>query len=305
MNYSIHTFELSLYIESEGKRCKNKSEISKGIEVKEFDNKHGRLIRLKVNPSKLLKGDDSKLWKPNHKNVEKLIDKLRRHIAEFFDNEFELDYFDLTRIDFTVDFPIGSKKRVAAYIQILHNFGKVSGFKMKYNQHDYENDIDIDSSYDLIKSDGTGFTFYDKWKQCGLDQTEGILRAEVRLTKKKAIKKHTDETTVSEQIRDLSNRSKHIFLKIFSKVIFPGMYCTMKRASEIINRDVSKVKQQGRMLHLLKLTKKMSLNEAKAKMKDKNFDRVMRKFAEIGLSPVTIRKRYGISELKSLYDYFE
>ena len=143
MNYSIHTFELSLYLETEGKHSKHKSEISKGIGIKEFDNKHGKLIRLKINPSKILKGDDSKLWKPNDKNVEKLIKKLRQHITEYFDNEFDLDDFDLTRIDLTVDFPIGSKKRVAAYIQILHNYGKVSGFKMKYNQHDYENGIDI------------------------------------------------------------------------------------------------------------------------------------------------------------------
>jgi hypothetical protein len=153
-------------------------------------------------------GDDLKLWKPNSSNIEKLIQKLKKCIVDFFDSELSLNDFELTRCDFTVNIRTNSKKKVTMYIRIMHNTGKVSGFSLKYDEDDYSDRISIDGSFDLVSTNGVELTLYDKFDQCKRDEASGILRVEVRLVKKKAIRKYTDECHVEKQIADLAKKSE-------------------------------------------------------------------------------------------------
>ena len=75
MVYSIHTFELTGIFEQKKKYGRNASALGKGIKVMDYDYYDGA-IRLKVNPSKVLGGDDLELWKPTDKNISKLLSKL-------------------------------------------------------------------------------------------------------------------------------------------------------------------------------------------------------------------------------------
>jgi len=218
--------------------------------------------------------------------------------------ELSLNDFELTRCDFTVNIRTSSKKKVTTYIRIMHNTGKVSGFSLKYDEEDYNDRINIDGSFDLVSNtNGIELTLYDKFDQCKRDEASGILRVEVRLVKKKAIRKYTDEVCVEKQIMDLAKKSKDIFMDMFMRTVPPGDYYTMKQATKLIENKVSKKKQREKMVLLLKLTRKESLFNALKKLSDKNSYRVLAKFAEIGLSPVTLRKKYGTKELKSIYSY--
>ena len=298
MGIRIHTFELTAYLDTKGKKNKDTYDVATGIRANERDNKNWKTLHLIITPCKILGGNKLSLWKPDEQSIAKLLKKLRNGISEYYNDDIELDDFELTGLHLTRDCNVNSEKKVVAYIQILKNIGKISGFNMKYEKP-YE------TSHDLKSSSGIEFTGYGKYADCELDEAKGLLRIEVKLVKKKAINNYTNETELSAQLMDLYKKRKKIFNETFEKIVPPGKHCTMKQAEKLIKKKVSKKSQQLKMMNFLKLSKKMTLHEAKKELKDKNFFRIIEKFIEINLSPVTIRKRYGISELKSLYDYLE
>jgi len=331
MNYSIHTLELTqvlekaiyekcikrAYTKAKGShRVFEKKDVifdgalaSQGIKVEYHRGKYKRKVKLIVNPTKVLGSNDLRLWAPNKKSISKLIRKLESHIDDYFDNDYTLNDFQLTRIDFTVNIDVGNRKKVSAYIKVLRKLGKIKGFSPKYGKSDSH--IDEDLSFDLEgNSNGVDFTAYDKEEQLNqknadsklIKQAKGILRLEVRLKKKKAIGKYTDETESPLQIIDLTLNSKKIFLDTFRQIVPPGDHYQMKRAVDMVKSNGIKTNRQEKMLRLMNLiTEKKSLYSAQKAMNYRDVDALMGWFAGINLSPVTISKRHEVKHLESLY----
>jgi len=232
-----------------------------------------------------------------------LLRRLEKCIHCYFDYKYKLNDFKLTRIDFTVNINVGDRKNVSSYIKVLHNIGKVKGFKPKYDKKD--NRIDHDLSFDLEgNSNGVEFTAYDKEGESKQKEAKGILRVEVRLKKQKSISKYTDETATAKQIKKLAANSRKIFLDNFAHIVPCGNYYKKKDAVELIENKISKQKHREKMLLLIELLpKKKSLYLAQKEMNDRNIDKIMAMFAEINVSPVTISKRHNINFLENLYSY--
>lgn len=331
MIYSPHTFEITLTPNTENfhklknrayKKSKNNNRMypdkkkigvhidlalkDKGIKIEYHDGVYKKKIKFIVNPTKVLGGDDvEKLWKPNKENISKLLHKLEKHIEDYFDSEYKLNDFKLTRIDFTVNIDVGDRKNVTSYIRILRNIGKIKGFAPKYDENDSV--IDKVLSFDLEgNSNGVEFTAYDKEAESQRKEAKGILRVEVRLTKQKAIRACTYETDTSKQIKSLSINSRDIFLTTFVHIVPYGDYYKKKEAVRIIEENIRKKVPREKMLRLIELVpKKKSLYLAQKEMNDRNIDKVMKGFEALNLSPVTISKRHDIKHLKSLYPYFD
>ena len=326
MIYSPHTFELSLVTDKENfykwkdkayKKAKGDHRLfgrngihyddalkEKGIKIEYHDNTFKKKIKFIINPTKLLGGNDvKKLWKPNESNISELLRKLKMQVKDYFDSKYKLEDLKLTRIDFTVNFNVGDRKNVSAYIKVLHNIGKAKGFGPKYDKNDKA--INHDLSFDLEgNSNDIEFTAYDKEAVSKKEEAKGILRVEVRLKKQKAIAKYTDETAVAKQIKSLSKNSKEIFLNIFTHIVPHGNYYKKKDAVTVVEDNISKPKHREKMLQLIELIpKKKSLYLAQKEMNDRNIDKIMAMFAEINVSPVTISKRHNINLLKNLYSY--
>ena len=156
---------------------------------------------------------------------------------------------------------------------------------------------------------------------CKRKDAKGVLYAEVRLTKQKAIRKYADEyigeadaassakggshqITTSLQIAALALNSEEIFLITFVYIVPYGDYYKKKDAIRIIEENVPKRKSRVKMLRLLELIpKKKSLLLAQKAMDDRNVDKVMKMFEQLNLSPVTISKRQDVSYLDTLYVY--
>ena len=82
--------------------------LDKGILVEYHDNTLKKKIKMIVNPTILLGGDNTrKLWKSNDDNISKLLRKLEKRIGRYFDGLVRLDDFKLTRVDFAVNFDVG------------------------------------------------------------------------------------------------------------------------------------------------------------------------------------------------------
>lgn len=326
MIYSPHTFELSLVLNTNDfckcidkayKNAEGKHRLypkdgalwddalkDKGVKIGYHDNTFKKKIKFIVNPTRMLGGDDvKKLWKSNNDNISKLLSKLKEYIESYFDFKYKLNDFKLTRMDFTVNINVVDRKNVSAYIKVLRNIGKVKGFKPKYDKKDDR--IDQDLSFDLEgNSNGVEFTAYDKEAVSERKEAKGILRVEIRLKKQKAISQYTDETATEKQIKNLAKHSKDIFLANFKHIVPSGNYYKKKEAVQLIEDNISQKKHKEKMLLLIELVpKKKSLYLAQKEMNDRNIDKIMTRFAEINVSPVTISKRHKVDFLESLYSY--
>lgn len=280
----------------------------KGITVIYRDSRYKKRIRLLVNTS-LVVADSS--------NTDKLIRKLGKRIDEYFDHKYGLDDFTLSGVTLTLDINVGSRTNVSDYLKVLQRIGKVKGF----SPVEYEC-FDSKASFCLSgKSNDTDFLLYDleaatvgqlrnadagrKQLQAASMQTKGILRAEVKLTKPKAIREYTNVADTSGQVSELIKASTDAFLNTFARVIPFGDFCKMDAAVEIVRSEVTDSTMRRKMLRLLSLIPdKKSLHLAQKALNCRDVEKVMESFTKIHLSPVTITKRHEIKHLDNIYSYF-
>ena len=280
---------------------------AKGITVTYRDSRYKKKVRALVNAGMVV--DD-----PSDTN--KLLRKLDKRISEYFDHKYRLDDFTLSGATLTVDIAVGSRENVSDYLKVIKRVGKVKGF----SPVEYEC-FDSKASFCLSgNSNDTDFLLYDlervvagqllnadagrKQLQSASERTRGVLRAEVRLTKPKAIREYTDATDVASQITKVMKNSTEIFMETFARVVPFGDFYKMDAAVEIIRSEVKDNTMRRRMLRLLALIpEKKSIHLAQKAMNCRNIDEVMKAFAKINLSPVTLSKRHGIKHLDCLYDY--
>lgn len=345
---SIHTFELTLdtnakdfnYLLSRAYKMakKNKNRVgqstkhtsydvrvddalaSEGIMIEYHAYDYRKSIKLRVNPSEVLGGSDLKLWKPNTRNIETLVEKLNEHIDDYFDSKYTLDDFILSRVEFTANLNVG-KENVSAYIRLMHKIGRVKGFSPKYSALDYATgDIKKERSFDLEgKTNGIAFTVYDKeadLKERGKKEkarkATGLLRVEVRLKKRKAVQAamrkfdNPDTLTTEDQIALVSKNCKHIFGTVFAAIVPCGNFYRLKEAEALVSTSNLKAKRKDKMLKLLRLIpEKKSLYLAFKELNVRDRNAMLLWFAELNVSPITISKREDVSCLKNIYDYLK
>jgi len=214
---------------------------SKGITVIYCDSQYKKKIKLIVNPYRLLDTD-----KPN---PEKLTRKLEKRISGYFNNKYQLDDFDLTGMALTTDIDVHSSENVFDYLKVLSRVGKVKGFS-PFNSDWLENDTGL---YFEGNSNGIQFMLYnleallseqDSDEYFSIEQksipedSEGLLQAEVKLTKPKAIREYTCKSSISKLIADLYHNRQQIFLETFMRVVPFGNFYKKDKAEEIIRTKV-------------------------------------------------------------------
>jgi len=281
--------------------------LAKGITAIYCDSQYKKKIKLIVNPCRLL--DTDKL------NPEKLIRKLEKHISSYFNNKYQLDDFELTGMDVTTDIDVRSQEKVSSYLKVLQRVGKVKGFSPSK-----DNWLDDDISFCLDgNSNGVKFQLYDLEAVLGEqasdvyfsigqksipEDCEGLLRAEVRLTKPKVIRGYTNKSSASKQIADLLDSRQQIFLEAFMQIVPFGNFYKKGKAEEIIRAKVKDATIRRKMLWLVGLVpEKKSLLLAQKALNYRRIDKVMKAFFDIEVAPITISKRHGIKKLDNLYNY--
>lgn len=296
------------YLKENGDEYADTSWSSKGIIVVYRDSQYKKKIRLIIN-THLLLDDES--------NIGKLPYKLEKRIAEYFNYKYHLDDFVLSGMSLITDIDVGSRNNVLAYLKVLQRGGKVKGF----SPTSYDG-IDENSSFCLSgNSNAIDFLLYDleqavvghlldndaghKKITSASGHTQGILRAEVRLTKPLAIRAYTNVEDITGQIIELSKKCQDVFLNVFIQIVPFGDFYKKDKAAEIVWHEVKDNVMRRKMIRLLTLIpEKKSLYLAQKAMNCRDVKRVMDFFAKINLSPVTISKRHDVKHLDNLYSYF-
>jgi len=280
---------------------------SNGITILYQDSQYKKKIKLIVNTCRLLD--------TNKPDPEKLTRKLEKRVSSYFNDNYQLDDFDLTGMALTTDIDVRSRDRVSDYMKVIQRVGKVKGFSPSRGNW---LDDDIGLCYDG-NSNGIKFMLYDLEAMLG-DQTsneyfnlgqksipddcEGLLRAEVRLTKPKAIREYTSKACTSKQIADLLDSRQQIFLDTFMRIVPFGNFYKKNKAEEIIRAKVKDSTIGRKMLWLIGLApEKKSLLLAQKALNYRRIDKVMKAFFDIELAPITISKRHDIKKLDNLYNY--
>lgn len=324
-----NTFELSMVLDSEKfhkvlTRTSNNAEYfdknedkyvdqslaSKGITVTYRDSQYKKKVKLIVNSNLVLGVDEP--------DPDKLIRKLEKSVDEYFGSKYQIDDFDLSGMVLSTDIDVHNWEDVSSYLKVLQRIGKVKGFSP--TSYDCFDDV---SSFCLEgNSNGIDFFIYDLGELLAsrllnsdfdrrnfksmIEESKGILRAEVRLTEPKAIMAYTDKTDTCSQIVALLEKNQDIFLGTFMSVIPFGDFYKKDKAVEIIRQEVKDMVLRWRMLRLVALIpEKKSLLLAQKELSYRRIDDVMDTFAAIDLSPVTLSKRHDIKYLKNLYAYLE
>lgn len=290
--------------------CIDQALASKGIIVTYQDKQYKKKVQLTISPSVMLDGEDL--------DSDKFIHKLERRVHDYFGSKYNLDDFNLNRMLLMADIDVGSREKVSAYIKVLQRIGKVKGFLPL--GYDY---LDNDSGFCLEgNSNGVQFLLYDVRKvlmnrmkeveanrkrlKSIIENSEGVLRIEIRLTQPKAVRAYTEETETSKQLVVLSENRRDIFLATFMHVVPFGAFHKKDTALEIIRREVKNMTLRRRMLRLVALVpEKKSLLLAQKALNYRRIDDVMKAFAKINVSPITISKRHDVKHLPSLYSYFD
>lgn len=287
---------------------KDHSLVSKGITVTYRNSQYKKKIKLIANSRLVLDCDNP--------DPDKFTRKLDKRIGEYFGCKYQMEDFTLSGTFLTTDIDVHDRENVTAYLKVLQRIGRVKGF----SPSSYECLDDVDSFCLAGNSNGIEFLLYDLEAMCMkrlketdskqrklktiARETEGILRAEIRLTKQKAIRDYADITDVRKQIYVLSEHRKEIFMDIFARIIPFGDCYKKDKAVEIIRNEVEDIRLRRKMLGLVALIpEKKSLYLAQKSMECRNIENVMDAFARINLSPVTISKRQEIRYLKNIYEF--
>ncbi len=291
------------YIDGDSGEYIDRSLSGKGITVIYRDSQYKKKIRLIINT--YLLGDDTS-------DIDRLIRKLDKRIIEYFNGKYRIEDFVLSGMNFVADMDVGTRANALAYLKVLKRIGRVKGFSPASYEY-----FDDNASFCLSgNSNDIEFLLYDlerafmrqhksanaDWKK--LKPIKGILRAEVRLMKPKAVRAYTDADDVSGQIADLLKNSRNIFLDTFTQIIPFGDFYKKDKAVEIIRKEIADSIMRRRMLRLLVLIpEKKSLRLAQKAMNCRNIEKIMDSFAKMNLSPVTISKRHDVKYLECLYAY--
>lgn len=280
----------------------------KGLTVIYRDSQYKKKIKLIVNVDWLLGGNKS--------DPDRILRKLNKRIGEYFEYKYTLDDFFISGMRIAVDINVGTHNDVEAYLQVLRRIKRVKGFSpVRYEC--FEN---VDSFCLEGNSNGIDFIIYDlrglyerqlnennigrKNFKTALKESMGTLRAEVRLKKTKTVRIYADKEDISAQIITLSEKRRDIFGETFVKVIPFGDFYKKSKADEIIRVEIKDDRLRRRMLRLMALIpEKKSLYLAQKAMDCRNIEKVMKAFAKINLSPVTISKRQDVKWLENIYEY--
>ena len=226
--------------------------------------------------------------------------------------------FYLKRVDFCTNISIGSTDAVDEYMKILH-YGTYpySFHRLLEYSPTQKRWIPTKNSF-TVSSKEIQFSLYNKYKQLKaehnkydsneIEAAKGKIRIELRIDRS-AIKRKENKYKLADSLEfiQLAADMAGIDFPRYLKMIYgSGTFVTYKEAKKIIENTNHRRQTKDLLLQMLFAVKEnRSLQLVKEELGKEDYNKCIRLFNHIGISPITIDKRATIKEFEHPIYYID
>lgn len=234
-----------------------------------------------------------------------------KRIAQFLEasaiNEISSEAFYIQRADYCVNIDLGSQDCVKEYMRLMKKgaYPYNAERKEEYSKSG-KRKVPTKDSF-TVGSNSFEFSIYDKYRQLcketdkyaegEIREAEGMIRIELRVKRPK-IKYDGKKGRYNNTLEFLSHAgdiAEDNIPRYIKKAYGSGKFVKLKEAKQMIENSKYKKKTKEKMTEILDKVSKSNLQEVKQSY-GKSFSKHMKRFNDLGISPVTIEKRSRIKE---------
>lgn len=242
------------------------------------------------------------------------------HIQEFLNaakiTAINHRMFVVHRIDYCVNIDMGDRALVKSYMRLMRKgcYPYKMKRKMEYSESGHRQVLTKDSF--TVFSKTAELAIYDKCTQLekedekyheeDLQAAEGMIRIELRVKRPKVrydAKAHGCEDTRSqlEMVFEIANKNIPRYIK---SAYGTGKFVKYGKAKRLIQESEYAKKTKKMLLDFLQEVSSKGLEGAKEKY-EKDFNKCMKRFNELEISPITIEKGSKVKEMENPLYYIE
>lgn len=241
-------------------------------------------------------------------------------IQEFLDAAriVEIDYemFLIQRIDYCVNIDMGDRALVKTYMRLMKKgaYPYKMKRKMEYSESGHRQ-IPTKDSFTIF-SKTMEFAVYDKcvqlekekekYEEADIKTAEGMIRIELRVKRSKI--RYDARTNGCEDTRSQLKMVSKIASKNIPRYIKSaygtGKFVKYGKAKRLIQESEYAKKTKKMLLDFLQEVSSKGLEGAKEKY-EKDFNKCMKRFNELEISPITIEKGSKVKEMENPLYYIE
>ena len=229
----------------------------------------------------------------------------------------KIDYSRLKRVDFCRNIQLSDSDKVKCYIELAKRALNPKGYGIKPLANRDGKEYFPDNSVTFVKGH-TSIVLYDKYSQMqrkpkyfSEEETEdayGVLRVEIQVEKTKLyyIRQKNDIDSITGFLTQADKLATGLFNYHLYKFFLKGEYQTFPDAIEAIDKSEYKPKAKDDMRLILKYVSDFqSLNKGIEFLNNNGYkrdklNRLLIKFDELGVNPVTLPRRWGYKNLPNI-----
>lgn len=272
---------------------------------------------VKVNPRRMFhKEDHPFVYIAGKTDLIACYEQLDWLLKEAKITEIGCDAFYIQRADYCVNIDLEDQKRVKAYMRLMKKgaYPYKSERMMEYSEKG-KRKIPTKDSF-TVYTKNFEFSIYDKYVQLSkeadkypeeeIQETEGMIRIELRVKRQKI---HYDEkktgcNSTLEFLFSADEIAEDNIPRYLVKAYGSGKFVKLEKAKEIVEASDCKKKSKNKMVEILEKVSRGNLQEVKDSYGE-DFSKYIKKFNELGISPITIEKRSPFPELENPLYYIE
>ncbi len=269
-----------------------------------------------VNPRRMFHADDHPyVYIAAQEEILQSMELIQRLLDEADITEITRDTFKLSRVDYCVNIDLGDEDAVHDYLRLMKK-GRILYAMQRKTEYSCIGRRFIPTSRSFTTNSAqTEFSIYDKYYQLNaekekydpeeIEEARGLIRIEYRAKRPKICyeerKLDCAETLgFLELTPEIAERNICRFLKL---TYGTGKFVRLKKAIELIDSSSYQQRTKNIMKKILQETVRRDLNNARLCFED--FYKYMKKFNQLGISPITLDKRSKYKEMENPLYYIE
>ncbi|MCC8164469.1 MAG: hypothetical protein LIO86_15220 [Lachnospiraceae bacterium] len=268
-------------------------------------------LYIKINPRRMNHAQDHPyVYIASPEDIQKSIDQIQLFLDEAEITEIPASAFHVQRVDYCVNIDLGNADRVKEYMRLMQKGAPPHSMKRLYEySKSGKRYVPMANCYTVI-STYAEFSVYDKqyqlsneenkYSQDEIREASGMIRIEYRAKRQNVrnIEKQNGCETMNAILNITPEMSEKYILRYLKKIYGTGKFVKMWEALQIIDESPYKKKTKKEMENILRIAAKTDLEVAKQSY-GKEFSKYMRKFNELGISPITIERRAPIESMEN------